>query len=536
MAISANPRLLGSIDRVSLAGVVVVAAVWCWWSGWRGNRPFEDAAILFHYVDNVAAGRGVVWNADGAPVDGATDLGFMLILAVIRAVSGVGADNAALMANSAAFLLITAVLFVFARMRQIPAWGAVLVSGLFVFSPAVSLIHAGFGAVFFSATVMFVVLAMFRLLDEPTSPNAILLGCTGVFAGLVRPEGFLIAGLLITTAVAVSGRPLLRFAMTSAAVVALAGVAFVLWRWSYFGYPLPNPYYKKGGGALHLDGLKESIRFSVTVGFMPFLLVGLAGILGSFNRRWCSYICCLAGLLGMWALLSSEMNFNYRFQFPILVVALLMATDLCSRELPKLERQTMQRRPELVAPALVLVVVALQFIGNQYRFAPPDTGISHEEAVPEILARSERDDLVVATTESGYVCWKSDWKCVDLWGLNDQRIAHDGYLSEGQLGELNPDVIVLHAPTSPTATSINAAADGFLPGWAQMTDPLIRFAEGQHYVLAAILSPENDSGYAVYVRPGEDWSEELIAEFGKMEPTIATYYGPLAAPRLPTNS
>jgi ADP-heptose:LPS heptosyltransferase len=27
-----------------------------------------------------------------------------------------------------------------------------------------------------------------------------------------------------------------------------------MWRWQYFGYPLPNPFYKKGGGTLHLAG------------------------------------------------------------------------------------------------------------------------------------------------------------------------------------------------------------------------------------------------------------------------------------------
>ena len=48
----------------------------------------------------------------------------------------------------------------------------------------------------------------------------------------------------------------------------------------------------------------------------------------------------------------------------------------------------------------------------------------------------------MATTEAGYVCWQSGWRCIDLWGLNDKRIAHDGYLDEGELAELDPDVIV----------------------------------------------------------------------------------------------
>ena len=61
--------------------------------------------MLFRYVDNVAAGHGIVWNVGEAPVDGATDLGFMLLLAAVRTF-GVGSQTAALILNSLAFLAV----------------------------------------------------------------------------------------------------------------------------------------------------------------------------------------------------------------------------------------------------------------------------------------------------------------------------------------------------------------------------------------------------------------------------------------------
>jgi triacylglycerol esterase/lipase EstA (alpha/beta hydrolase family) len=90
--------------------VLLAAAVWCWWFSWRGSVPFEDAEMLFRYVDNVVAGHGVVWNVGEAPVAGATDLGFTFLLG----------------------------------------------SALFFLSPAATLIHAGFGAVFFGASIALV--------------------------------------------------------------------------------------------------------------------------------------------------------------------------------------------------------------------------------------------------------------------------------------------------------------------------------------------------------------------------------------------
>ena len=514
--------------------MIAAAAVWCWWIGWRGSRPYEDAAILFRYVDNVAAGHGIVWNVGDAPVDGATDLGFMLLLAAVKT-SGIGAETAALIVNSMAFVCIAGGLFVFAR-RRVPTLLAMLVTALFILSPGVTLIRAGFGAVFFSGLVALAALAMFRLTDEPTVRSALLLVSAGAGAGLVRPEGFLIAGVLIATAAAIGGRPVLRAAALAGALLLIVGIVFVMARWAFFGYPLPNPYYKKGHGTLHIDGLVDSLEFARTVAVIPIALLILVGVLGHVTRRWIAYIGCISVLLGMWALLSSEMNYNFRFQFPTVTIVLFMIVDLGSRAVPSLSERAgaMPRTIRPLTPFLFAGVVAAHVVATQQRLSPPEP-LFPQETIAKVLAQSGHDHLVVATTEAGYVCWKSGWRCIDLWGLNDKRIAHEGYLDERALTDLHPDVIVVHAPTSPTASSIHGARD-FLDGWEAMTDPLIRFAESREYTLAAILGPKPTSGIAVYVRAGEDWSNHLVSEFGAIEPTIEHFYGPSTAshPSLPT--
>lgn len=536
VAVSAGRGRWSGSDTGLLVSVLLVAAVLCWWFGWRRSLPFEDATMLFRYVDNVAAGHGVVWNLGEAPVDGATDLGFMFLLAAMRTL-GVGAQTAALILNSLAFLAVAGGLFVFARLRQIPPVPAALVSGLFVLSPAVTLIHAGFGAVFFGASIALVAIAMFRLTDEPTARNATFLACAGVAAGLIRPEGFLVAGIFVVTSLAIVGRPLLRMAILAGGILVMAGLGFVLARWAYFGFPLPNPYYKKGGGTLHFDGLENSIRFAATVGAIPILLLVLIGVLTGTNRRWIGYVLCTGVLLGIWVLVSSEMNFNYRFQFPIVVVVLLMVIDLGSRELPNLVRRV-DSLPSSVGrsvPVLVALVLVAHYVASQHRLVRAPDALP-QQTIARILAASDRHDLVVATTEAGYVCWQSGWRCIDLWGLNDGRIAHEGYPDEKALAGLNPDVIVVHAPTSPTASSIDAGSEGFLDGWTKMTEPVIRFAEGRRYVLAAMIDPRVDSGFAVYVRPGEEWSDQLISRFEAIEPTMTSFYGPRIGshPALPT--
>jgi hypothetical protein len=522
-------------DQASPAVVAVLAATWCWLISWRDARPAEDAAILFRYVDNVAAGHGIVWNVRETPVDGATDLGFMLVLAVLRT-TGVNAQTAALAVNSLAFIAVAVGLYVFAR-RRIGGVLATLVTGLFIVSPGPALIHVGFGAVAFSACIALAGLAVFRLTDRPSLSSALQLASAGVVAGLVRPEGFLIAGVLILTAIAIGPRHVIRAAVLAGLLLVAAGVVFVAVRWTYFGHPLPNPYYRKGGGTLHTDGLLQSLKFAVTVGAIPLALLAAVGLGAHRARRWITYSGCIAVLLGMWVLLSSEMNYSFRFQFPILILALFMTVDLGSRSVPSLSER-LASTPRVLrrwAPVVIVVAVVMQLVAGQFVLSRQSTDTSHE-AIADILAEVRDDRLVVATTEAGYICWKSGWTCIDLWGLNDKRIAHDGFLDEASLGELHPDVIVAHVPTTPSASSIHDA-DFFLEGWEHMTDPVIRFAERSGYVLAAILRPRSDSGIAVYVRPSQSFTSRLAARFGAIEPTIQQFYGLSgdADPALPTN-
>jgi arabinofuranosyltransferase len=45
--------------------------------------PFEDAAMLMRYAENRSQGHGLVWNIGQAPVDGATDFLYTVMLAGI---------------------------------------------------------------------------------------------------------------------------------------------------------------------------------------------------------------------------------------------------------------------------------------------------------------------------------------------------------------------------------------------------------------------------------------------------------------------
>src|SRR5258708_35242159 len=92
-----------------------------------------------------------------------------------------------------------------------------------------------------------------------TWSKAVGMGLSAIVLGLIRPEGSLL-GLFILLAVLIK-RPRRFGTIAIGFLVCFAsiGLTYFLWRWHYFGYLLPNPFYVKGGGHLHVDGLKRSV-------------------------------------------------------------------------------------------------------------------------------------------------------------------------------------------------------------------------------------------------------------------------------------
>ena len=87
-----------------------------WWTFDSTAQPEEDAAILMRYSRHLAAGHGIVWNVGEAPVDGATDLLFMVLLAGLHA-AGASLEAGARSLDLAAHAL--TVLVVYAGARRI---------------------------------------------------------------------------------------------------------------------------------------------------------------------------------------------------------------------------------------------------------------------------------------------------------------------------------------------------------------------------------------------------------------------------------
>lgn len=222
-----------------------------------GTRVFclwDDAMISMTYARNLREGHGLVWNPGGARVQGFSNLGVTLVMALLHALP-LSMAKAALAFQALCLALQTAALALLARLagRQDPGLGV--------------------GAALFAALAA--PFALWNLQGADVAPLALwLLACTAVLAApaprptavaalslgaLLRPD----AGLFFAAALAARGScaPRPRAALWAGALgLAASAGAYLLFGWLYYGDPLPNTWYLKATGMPRAQILERGLR------------------------------------------------------------------------------------------------------------------------------------------------------------------------------------------------------------------------------------------------------------------------------------
>ena len=262
----------GSVDVLCLLVLASVGALLATRLNYA-THPLEDAAMLMRYAVNLAHGDGMVWNVGGEHVDGATDFLFTVVLSVpIRlGVDAVVATRALVL--SAIFLTVRAHLRLAWRVQRGGLIVSLIAASIVILGPELgspsrfrcALLRSHRGD------------RVRRSLVVPQSPGERTSRSRFVFAclidGIGAPGGGHACGPAAARVCLSSvGARRCRSLLVPCLVVTAFGGAYFVWRWNYFGYPLPNPYYKKGGGTFHWDGLRTSVDMAFSSRW-PFLLL-----------------------------------------------------------------------------------------------------------------------------------------------------------------------------------------------------------------------------------------------------------------------
>ncbi|HMJ07628.1 MAG TPA: hypothetical protein VK468_01400 [Pyrinomonadaceae bacterium] len=216
---------------------------------------WDDAFITFRFAQHLADGVGLVWNLGGERVEGFTSFLHVLLLAV-GFDAGIDPWTWSLIISGSS-VVITAVLLIFLLRHQFgsvhPA--AAVVIGIYLIDRCTALhTDTGLETQLFVAVLACTYTAAFLFVDSPRWASAIGLAVFIFISCLCRPEAVLYGAavyfaLAVFAASHISDRTFFKNISSklavSMAIVTVGGLAYVAWKYAYFGYVLPNPYYVK---------------------------------------------------------------------------------------------------------------------------------------------------------------------------------------------------------------------------------------------------------------------------------------------------
>lgn len=274
-------------------------------------------------------------------------------------------------------------------------------------------------------------------------------------AGMTRPEGLLLFGLAgafrLARMLGVERRvvPRAQEWRWVALFVAVFGPYFA-WRWWYFGWPFPNTFYVKssGGAGAWPWGLYYLRRFSedhMAYVLVPLALAGWPARSEPERRRLFSFaVLVIAAFAVYTAKVGGDFMGLYRFVLPVIPLgALLLQESL---------RALGARLSALVSPLVrhgalagIMFGYALGNAKVSYHgmtIIGADRGIDSpgylqhyvEERIPVGLwfAQHARPDDLMTVGGAGVIPYLSGIAAYDVFGLVDERIAHDPSMTVSQ--------------------------------------------------------------------------------------------------------
>ncbi|MBK8480165.1 MAG: hypothetical protein IPL40_03150 [Proteobacteria bacterium] len=502
----------------------------CWWAVggallatvalWLHARWYtfvtDDAYITFRYSWNLATHGQPVFNL-GERVEGYTNFLWMLLLALglrLGVAPELVARVLATLAATAVLGLVVALSRLYRGGRATP-WDAL--GALWLASAAHFAAWCGggletqlFSALALGGIVLYAAELAARPRDQPR--RAVAGGLLFALATLTRPEGALLWGLTSLHRLACNLREEGRLRpsraeWSGALAFLLPCAAFFVWRWRYYGYPLPNTFYVKAQGQtlvmLRQWGwpyLRDFFGETKLWCLAPLLLALLAlrwrvvvarraGQRARADERPATTSCCAArsatpgGALApsrwwsYWALLvvpyvgyiamvGGDFMTLGRFFVPLLPLFALLGQELL-RELCDRPTASQARgwRPARALPVIagVLALSAWNSVGlarqsrapSYYRWGLDTPGYLEKFAADRmIIGRWLRAhlpaDALLAAGGAGSIAYASRLPVLDAFGLNDAWIAHHAPISGTRPG---------HAKAAPLDYVLERRAD-----------------------------------------------------------------------------
>lgn len=488
----------------------------------------DDPFISFRYAENLAHGRGLVFNP-GERVEGYSNLLWVLLLTVF---ARLGLDPshtwgmvlaAKLLGAACGFACLPMLLRLsrqfdpedepHAWLRGLPA----LLLGVSVYFAVWTV--GGLETPLYAFLLLWCGHLYLRGLAGSRRAFFASVGVIGLL-GLTRPEGFFVAGAfaLHLLFAARGAAPARRERVVWFGLNAVLVAALIVFRMAYYGDWLPNTYYAKADAPrllTYLRGLHQASEGLLgTVGLPLLVLVPLAWSRRRSPAAWSLALLVCAFDLAFVVRAGGDWMPGYRFVVPILPwLGLLLEASI--RTLARGGSPALAARPQrsrALDIGVVLVVLAAGFVLVRARilglelgpeFRPLHKGGRLIQAPYLDAARWVRDHVPaqdwIAVGEAGVIPYFAPQRFIDLLALNDAVLARAPSLfSADYVFERDPEYVLLAG-----VRQSHARLECLYPyGDALLVDP--RFSERYSRCRSFGLPPEDFAGagqnFVLYAR------------------------------------
>jgi arabinofuranosyltransferase len=523
-------------DRLLIAGLTLVTTAFVASHLNHPIRPMEDASMLLRYSQNLAAGDGIVWNVGDHPVEGATDFLFMVLIGALSRVFHAGVQKVAEVILFVSHVISVAVLYAalrrFYRATRLLATGFGLILGLGL---GYHFVNTAFSAPFYALFALLTwCVGLLSIERGVTWQRAILFSLLAFTTGLIRPDGVILACLILLSTVFGSRQKRLPLILTFGIVFGVFGGLYFAWRIHYFGYPFPNPFYVKSAGGLKLYVLKLSWRNITEMLLLVLPFAGFALRTRESVRRLMIWLITLVPFACVWILISNDNNHFSRFQYVLVPLSLLelggfAATWWFELKLTRPAEAAVLQRP---ISCVWLLLVAASVFYNMHLYLLPFSNAGAQELAERLRPLAPKG-YTMLTTEAGDLPFYSQWRAVDLLGLNDASIAHHGgVVTQQYLDEVKPDLIIYRDLAWPMRQAdLQAAANGGIPTTTNQLTLDARaardYAMSHGYILAAKLGGRNCDTLTFWVKPNLPDTAAILSDI-RDHPYYSQVYGELS--------
>jgi hypothetical protein len=422
-------------------------------------HPHEDAYIAFTYVENLAAGHGIVFYPGGPRTEGVTDFLWLLVLAVFVRF-GLDVALAAGLLNALGAAL-AAALFE----REVVRCGAAgtAAAALAMFPLVLPFVGGGLAAQLGFSSMLYgaLSLALFVLVMDGAGRALPWVPVLAFVVALFRPDGVAIGAVftLLGLVQARSAGRLLPYLLSTFLAVG-AGLAYWAGRYAYFGLVLPLPLYVKWQGTTSgpvanlivavfpwLRGIGGNLQWLKSpLGPAPILAVGALVALFAWKtqsdliRRLTIGLTPFLALLLLLSLANQHQNIHFRFQAPVFLALLFALFRLTAEGLQRAGRPI----HKLGLVLLLWLAIACPLFGGFAAIRWNWQARSYIDVFPAHLAAALERDRTLAVTEAGRLPYWVRTRTFDIVGLNNADTAREP-VGLAYLEQIDPDLVLFNA-------------------------------------------------------------------------------------------